>query len=68
MLGEAIDIRIPSVPASELRDVALALQRGGVGYYPKSGFVQVDVGGLRRRRISSSSWGIGAGAVGVTFG
>jgi uncharacterized protein YcbK (DUF882 family) len=47
-LGEAIDIRVPGVPTSELRDVALALQRGGVGYYPESGFVHIDVGRLRR--------------------
>ena len=47
VLGEAIDIRIPGVPTSELRDVALALQRGGVGYYPESGFVHIDVGRLR---------------------
>jgi uncharacterized protein YcbK (DUF882 family) len=48
VLGEAIDIRIPGVPTSELRDVALALHRGGVGYYPESGFVHVDVGRVRR--------------------
>jgi uncharacterized protein YcbK (DUF882 family) len=44
MLGEAIDIRIPGVPTSELRDAALGLGRGGVGFYPESGFVHVDVG------------------------
>ena len=48
MRGEAIDIRIPSVPTAELRDAAFALHRGGVGYYPKSGFVHVDVGRVRR--------------------
>ena len=48
MLGEAIDIRMPGVPASKLRDVALSLQRGGVGYYPESDFVHVDVGRVRR--------------------
>ena len=48
MLGEAIDIRIPGVPTSELRNVALALHRGGVGYYPHSEFVHVDVGRVRR--------------------
>jgi uncharacterized protein YcbK (DUF882 family) len=48
MLGEAIDIRIPGVPTSEVRDAALALHRGGVGYYPESGFVHVDVGSVRR--------------------
>lgn len=48
MLGEAIDIRIPGVSTSHLRDAALALHRGGVGYYPQSQFVHVDVGPVRR--------------------
>lgn len=48
MEGEAIDIRIPDVPTARLRDAALALHRGGVGYYPKSQFVHVDVGRIRR--------------------
>jgi len=48
MQGEAIDIRIPGVTTSELRDAALGLGRGGVGYYPESRFVHVDVGRVRR--------------------
>ena len=48
MQGEAIDIRMPGVSTSKLRDVALALHRGGVGYYPESRFVHVDVGRVRR--------------------
>ncbi len=48
MQGEAIDIRIPGIRTSKLRDVALRLHRGGVGYYPKSEFVHVDVGRIRR--------------------
>jgi uncharacterized protein YcbK (DUF882 family) len=47
MLGEAIDIRIPGVPTARLRDAALSLHRGGVGYYPQSGFVHVDLGRVR---------------------
>jgi uncharacterized protein YcbK (DUF882 family) len=46
--GEAIDIRIPGVPTARLRDAALALHRGGVGYYPQSQFVHVDLGRVRR--------------------
>lgn len=46
--GEAIDIRIPGISTSQLRNAALALHRGGVGYYPKSEFVHVDVGRVRR--------------------
>jgi len=48
MQAMAIDIRIPGVSTAELRDAALRLQRGGVGYYAESGFVHVDVGRVRR--------------------
>ncbi len=48
MEAKAIDIRIPGVPTAEVRDAALSLQRGGVGYYEKSDFVHVDVGRVRR--------------------
>lgn len=48
MQAKAIDIRMPGVESSSLRDAALALHRGGVGYYAKSDFVHVDVGRVRR--------------------
>jgi uncharacterized protein YcbK (DUF882 family) len=48
MEGEAIDIRIPGVSTAEVRDAAEGLHRGGVGYYPFSKFVHVDVGRVRR--------------------
>ncbi len=47
MQAHAIDIRIPGVDTLTLRDAALALGRGGVGYYPRSGFVHVDTGRVR---------------------
>ncbi len=47
MLAKAIDIRVPGVPTARLRDVAMSLQAGGVGYYPLSQFVHVDVGPVR---------------------
>jgi uncharacterized protein YcbK (DUF882 family) len=47
MQAEAIDIRLPGIPTSELRDAALRLRRGGVGYYRSSDFVHVDVGRVR---------------------
>jgi uncharacterized protein YcbK (DUF882 family) len=47
LIGKAIDISIPGKAISDLRNVAMALQSGGVGYYPKSGFVHVDVGRVR---------------------
>jgi len=48
MQGEAIDIRMPGVSTSKLRNVALTLHRGGVGFYPESRFVHVDVGRIRK--------------------
>lgn len=45
--GKAIDIRVPGVAASELRDAALSLNAGGVGYYPAGQFVHVDTGPVR---------------------
>lgn len=47
MQAHAIDIRIPGVSTIALRDAALALHKGGVGYYPRSGFVHVDTGRVR---------------------
>jgi len=48
MQAMAIDIRVPGIPTAQLRDEALALRRGGVGYYAVSNFVHVDVGRVRR--------------------
>lgn len=48
MQAEAIDIRLPGIPTADLRDAALRLHRGGVGYYRTSDFVHVDVGRVRR--------------------
>jgi len=47
MLAKAIDIRVPGVATAKLRDVALSLHGGGVGYYPVNQFVHVDVGPVR---------------------
>lgn len=48
MKGMAIDIRIPGRALSVLHQTALNLRAGGVGYYPKSDFVHVDVGRVRQ--------------------
>lgn len=47
MQGQAIDVRLPGVPLADLRDAALALAEGGVGYYPREQFVHLDVGRVR---------------------
>jgi uncharacterized protein YcbK (DUF882 family) len=47
MEGKAIDIRLPGSKLSTVRDSALGLARGGVGYYPGSDFVHVDTGRVR---------------------
>lgn len=48
MLAKAIDIRVPGVSTLKLRNAALSLHDGGVGYYPVSQFVHVDVGPVRQ--------------------
>lgn len=45
--GQAIDVRLPGVPLAELRDAALSLAAGGVGYYPGEQFVHLDTGRVR---------------------
>jgi uncharacterized protein YcbK (DUF882 family) len=48
MKGQAIDIRPADVPLATLHAAALALRAGGVGYYPSSNFIHVDIGRVRR--------------------
>ena len=45
--GRAIDVRLEDVATATLRDAAIALGRGGVGYYANSRFVHVDTGPVR---------------------
>ena len=47
MLSKAIDIRVPGVSTRKLDLAAISLGQGGVGYYPRSQFVHVDVGPVR---------------------
>jgi len=47
MEGRAIDIRIEGVSTKHIRNAAIAMQRGGVGYYPRSNFVHLDTGKIR---------------------
>lgn len=47
LLGKAIDIRLPGVNTRALRDAAVEIEGGGVGYYAKSDFVHLDVGRVR---------------------
>jgi uncharacterized protein YcbK (DUF882 family) len=46
--ANALDIRVPDVPAIQLRNAALSLGAGGVGYYPRGHFVHVDTGPVRK--------------------
>jgi uncharacterized protein YcbK (DUF882 family) len=54
MQAKAIDIRVPGVSTSTLRNAALSLHEGGVGYYPVSQFVHVDVGPVRKWTFTGS--------------
>ena len=47
MSGQAMDLKLPDVSNSRLRELAIKLKAGGVGYYPRSGFVHVDSGKFR---------------------
>ena len=46
--GKALDFRLPGTDTAVLRDNALTMKRGGVGYYQKSDFIQIDTGRFRR--------------------
>jgi uncharacterized protein YcbK (DUF882 family) len=48
MEGRAIDVRLPGVALADLRDAAVSLKVGGVGFYPGSQFVHLDTGRVRR--------------------
>ena len=45
--GMAVDISVPGRSLREVRAAAVGLRRGGVGHYPRSGFVHVDTGPVR---------------------
>lgn len=47
LVGRAIDFRVPGRPLARVRDAALGLRAGGVGYYPGLDFVHVDTGRVR---------------------
>jgi uncharacterized protein YcbK (DUF882 family) len=48
MLGQAIDVILPGRTAAQVRAAGLELGMGGVGYYPRTGFVHLDTGPVRR--------------------
>lgn len=48
LTGQAIDVRLSNTRTRRIRDTAIALGRGGVGFYPRSDFVHLDTGAVRR--------------------
>jgi uncharacterized protein YcbK (DUF882 family) len=46
--GRAVDVRLPGRDTRRLRDAAVTLAQGGVGYYPRSNFIHLDTGPVRR--------------------
>ena len=42
-----MDVVFPGVSAFQIRQAARALNMGGVGFYPRSGFVHLDTGPVR---------------------
>ena len=49
-VGKAIDVRLQGVELANLKNAALAVGAGGVGFYPVSNFVHVDTGRVRQWR------------------
>jgi len=47
MTGQAIDLKLPGTRLSVVRNAAIDLKSGGVGFYPRSDFVHVDTGRVR---------------------
>jgi uncharacterized protein YcbK (DUF882 family) len=47
MLGKAMDTTMPGMSMEQIREIAMKMQRGGVGYYQAANFVHIDVGGVR---------------------
>ncbi|MCX7099503.1 MAG: YcbK family protein [Methylococcales bacterium] len=47
MQGRAIDIRVEGVSTRTIKNAALDMARGGVGYYPRNNFVHLDTGEFR---------------------
>ncbi|MEQ1530816.1 MAG: YcbK family protein [Methylococcales bacterium] len=47
MQGRAIDIRIAGVDTRNIRNAAISMRNGGVGYYPRSNFVHLETGDFR---------------------
>ena len=45
--GQAIDIRLPGLYLSRLKKLAVKMNAGGVGYYPRSNFIHLDIGPVR---------------------
>jgi uncharacterized protein YcbK (DUF882 family) len=48
LMGKAMDVRLSDLDTTKLRDAAISLERGGVGYYHDSDFVHVDTGRVRQ--------------------
>jgi len=48
LVGKAIDVRLRNTDSVDLRDAAIKIKRGGVGYYKKSDFVHIDTARVRR--------------------
>jgi len=46
-LGKAIDFKLPGVSTRRVRNIAKQMKMGGVGFYPKDGFIHIDTGDVR---------------------
>jgi uncharacterized protein YcbK (DUF882 family) len=56
IFGRALDIRLPAKLA-EAMQAARTMQRGGVGWYPNSGFIHIDSGPVRNWDLNDTGLG-----------
>ena len=47
LTGQAVDVRLPGYSTKKLRNLAVNIRAGGVGYYADSNFVHIDTGKVR---------------------
>ncbi len=48
--GKAVDLALKGISTKEIHELATQIHVGGIGYYPESGFVHIDVGPVRNWR------------------
>jgi len=45
--GQAVDLSVRGISINEIHNITQNIHSGGIGYYPTSGFIHIDVGPVR---------------------